>query len=61
MEWLIIVAAIINVVSDLTILMLPMASVWSLQMGTKQKVGVSAVFAAGILYIFLADQVKELR
>lgn len=46
--WMIIVAAIINVISDFTILILPIASVWGLQMGRRQKLGASAVFAAGI-------------
>lgn len=60
-ELLILVAAIINVVSDFTILILPMACIWGLQMGTKQKFGVSAVFAAGILYGLNVKQVREVR
>ena len=60
-ELLILVAAIINVISDFTILILPMISVWGLQMGTKQKFGVSAVFAAGILYGLCIRQVREVR
>lgn len=56
---LILVAAIINVVSDFTILILPIASVWNLQLGIKQKLGVSTVFAAGILYSLCAHPKQE--
>ncbi|MCJ1463343.1 hypothetical protein MMC07_001950 [Pseudocyphellaria aurata] len=47
-DTLVLVAASVNVVSDFTLLILPVASVWNLQMGRKQKLGVSLVFAAGI-------------
>ncbi len=42
---------IINVVSDFAILLLPIMSIWRLQMPTRRKVGVSAVFATGLLYV----------
>lgn len=58
--WMIVVAAIINVISDFTILILPIASVWSLQMGRRQKLAASAVFAAGILYSLCAGRLKEI-
>lgn len=47
---LILAAAIINVISDFTLLILPIVAVWGLQMGIKQKWGVSVVFATGVLY-----------
>ena len=43
----------INVVSDFTILLLPIVEVWRLQMSTRRKIGVSAVFATGLLYVYL--------
>ena len=48
---LIISTAIINVISDFSILLLPMVCVWRLPMGTKQKLGLSSVFATGLLWI----------
>lgn len=41
--------ACINLVSDVTILILPQQIVWRLQMSTKRRFGVSIVFAAGVL------------
>lgn len=41
--------AAINVVSDFTMLFLPLNAIWHLQMPTSRKLGVSAVFAVGIL------------
>ena len=41
----------INVVSDFTILLLPIVEVWRLHMSTQRKIGVSAVFATGLLYV----------
>ncbi|CAD6591223.1 MAG: hypothetical protein ASARMPREDX12_005038 [Alectoria sarmentosa] len=38
----------INVVSDFTILLLPIVEVWRLHMSTQRKIGVSAVFATGL-------------
>lgn len=45
----ILVTAAINVVSDLLMLTVPIVCVWRLQMSVRKKVGVSAIFAAGIL------------
>ena len=39
----------VNVVSDILILLLPMFVIWRLRMGSNQKLGVSAVFATGLL------------
>lgn len=46
---LIISTAIINVISDFSILMLLILFAWCLPMGTKQKLGLSAVFLTGLL------------
>lgn len=45
----IIATSAINVVSDVTILIIPLAAVWELQMKLKVKLGAAAVFAIGIL------------
>ncbi|KKK20684.1 hypothetical protein ARAM_000335 [Aspergillus rambellii] len=44
----ILVTSIINVVSDLLMLFLPIFCVWRLKMTKKKKLGISAIFAAGI-------------
>ena len=41
--------AAVNVISDLSILFLPLFCVWRLQISVRQKMGVSVMFAAGIL------------
>lgn len=38
-----------NVLSDLCILILPIRAIWLLQMATRQKWQISAVFATGLL------------
>ncbi len=43
---------IINIVIDLTMIILPMPLVWQLQMSQQRKLALSAVFALGILYVF---------
>lgn len=45
--------AVINIVSDFSILILPIGKVWQLQMTLKRKLKVSAVFAAGLLWVML--------
>ncbi|QSZ35268.1 hypothetical protein DSL72_008137 [Monilinia vaccinii-corymbosi] len=40
---------IISVVSDFTILLLPIPVIWGLQTRTMRKIGISAIFGAGIL------------
>lgn len=40
-------ATVINLVSDLMILIIPMIAIWGLQMAKKKKLRVSAVFAMG--------------
>lgn len=48
-----VITAAFNIVSDFCILLLPLGKIWRLQMPVRRKVGVSAVFAAGLLYGFL--------
>ncbi|KAJ2992348.1 hypothetical protein NUW58_g2196 [Xylaria curta] len=54
-------AVIVNLILDLAILILPQPVIWRLQMTTPRKIGVSTVFAIGILAIaasgFLLDAV----
>ena len=40
---------ICNVVSDFIILLLPQFSIWRLKMSTREKLGISAIFAIGLL------------
>lgn len=49
-----IASAVINLVVDISIFILPQKVIWSLQMSTKRRLGVAAVFAVGILYVDLA-------
>ena len=42
-------SAAFNVVSDFAILVLPISTVWTLQMRTKKKLAVVSVFATGLL------------
>ncbi|TVY78271.1 hypothetical protein LSUE1_G006774 [Lachnellula suecica] len=46
---LLIAMGVINVISDLMILVLPLWAIAHLQMGTKLKLGVSAIFATGVI------------
>lgn len=40
---------IFNVLSDFAILILPISSVWHLKISLKKKIGIAAVFSAGLL------------
>lgn len=42
-------SACINLVSDVAILVLPQQIIWRLQMSTKRRLGLSIIFAAGLL------------
>lgn len=44
-----IASAIINLVSDIIVLILPQRVIWSLHLSSKKKTGISVVFAVGIL------------
>lgn len=39
----------VNVISDFLILLLPLLAIWRLRMAPKRKLGISAVFATGLL------------
>lgn len=49
---------IVNVISDFSVLALPLVSTWQLQMATKHKIGISAVFAIGFLYVSVQISTK---
>ncbi len=49
----IIVTACINIASDISIFVLPLVRIWRLQMPLSKKVGVSAIFAFGLLHVLL--------
>lgn len=42
--------ATLNLVSDIIILVLPQRVIWTLKMSTQKKIGVSVVFAVGLMY-----------
>ena len=44
-----IAAGAVNTISDLLILILPLWAIWHLQMAMKNKLGISAIFATGVL------------
>lgn len=46
------VTAIFNVFSDFSILLLPIGSIWRLQMPRSRKLAISAVFATGAVQVF---------
>ncbi|KAE8380192.1 hypothetical protein BDV26DRAFT_279695 [Aspergillus bertholletiae] len=46
---MILATAILNTISDFSLLILPIFSVWRLHMRSAQKLGISAIFAAGLL------------
>lgn len=48
-----IISAAVNVISDFSIFLLPLMRMWNLQMAKKQKIALSAVFATGLLWVYL--------
>lgn len=46
-----VVQGVVNVAADFYILCLPIAKVCKLQLGLRQKIGVIAIFMAGLLYV----------
>lgn len=46
-----IAASVINSVSDFVILLLPQGVIWKLQMPFRRKLGISAIFLIGLLYV----------
>ena len=49
-----IVSAGHNLATDLIMLLLPQGPIWGLNLSVQRKLGVSAIFAAGILYVLLS-------
>ena len=47
---ILVITAAVNVFSDLLNLLLPIWAIWHLQMAPERKLGISAVFATGLLY-----------
>lgn len=47
----------VNVVSDILISLLPMLEIRRLQLAPNRKLGVAAVFATGVIYVFIARSV----
>ncbi len=45
------IASIINVVSDVAIFILPQAVIWKLNMSRRRKIGLSFIFTLGLLYV----------
>lgn len=45
------IISVFNVISDLYLLSIPIPVVWRLQMATRTKIGVSAVFMVGFLLV----------
>ena len=50
---ILVTSAAINVFSDLLNLLLPIWAIWHLQMSPKRKLGVTALFATGLLYVLI--------
>lgn len=44
-------SGLFNTISDLLILLVPLKAVWALNMKTKKKLGVIAVFSVGSMYV----------
>ena len=44
-------SAVLDLASDIAVLILPQMIIWSLQMSTQKKLGVSVLFTMGILYV----------
>ena len=48
-----------NIVSDFSMLVLPLYSIWHLKLAIKQKLGVSVIFATGPLYVEIQTGVRS--
>jgi hypothetical protein len=42
---------VLNIISDVAVLLLPQPQVWKLQMPLKRKIGVSIIMMLGVLYV----------
>ena len=48
---LVIILGVVNIISDLYLILLPLPAVWSLQLPLSRKVGVSAMFLTGFMFV----------
>lgn len=48
--------AVVNIVTDFAIWLMPIPNVWKIQLPTPQKVALSLIFALGLLYAFLSGR-----
>ena len=46
---LLVLSSAINVISDIVMLAIPIGAIWKLQMQTRQKLGMSIIFAFGLM------------
>ena len=51
---------VINIFDDFLILILPLVWIWKLHMQTQKKIGISVLFATGLLYVFSSILMKLL-
>lgn len=47
-----VINAIFNLAMDIFMLILPQRMIWSLQISTHRRVGISIIFSVGLLYVF---------
>jgi hypothetical protein len=43
----------LNICTDIAIFLLPLRTIWKLQLRFRQKLSVSSIFAVGLLFVFL--------
>ena len=53
-------SAVFNLLSDVAMLSVPIFMIWGLQMSIRRKIGVSAIFATGGLYVLLLHVVVDM-
>lgn len=46
-----IASSVINVITDVVMLVIPLVAIWNLHMATRRKVGIGAIFAVGTAYV----------
>lgn len=52
-------SAVTNTITDWATFLLPLISIWELHLHWQRKLGVSAVFAVGLLYVFSANKAAK--
>lgn len=48
---LVIILGVVNVISDLYLILIPLPAVWSLQLSFRKKIGLSAMFFTGSMFV----------